>query len=285
MKYSPLGIKSEYTLLTSLIKISDLINFAKQNNITALGLLDNNLNGVMEFFDSCVANDIKPIIGLSVRINDSNYYLYAKNYQGYLELVKINNKIVLEESVSLSDLGSSDIYVVIPYEFKGNYEELKNIKNINDIYIAYTNLEEKKNLSLVISNILFIKEIRCFNSGDTVYLEYLKKIGNNDFETLNTAYETDKLNNDDIERLNKFISTIDIKMDKSKRYIPVFNKDVNSKTYLYNLAFLGLKKRLNNNSSEQYLDRLNYELEIIIKISYLLLFQLVHLLQVMLNLV
>ena len=82
MKYSPLGIKSEYTLLTSLIKISDLINFAKQNNITALGLLDNNLNGVMEFFDSCVANDIKPIIGLSVRINDSNYYLYAKNYQG-----------------------------------------------------------------------------------------------------------------------------------------------------------------------------------------------------------
>ena len=35
MKYSPLGIKSEYTLLTSLIKINDLINFAKQNNITA----------------------------------------------------------------------------------------------------------------------------------------------------------------------------------------------------------------------------------------------------------
>ena len=255
MKYSPLGIKSEYTLLTSLIKISDLINFAKQNNITALGLLDNNLNGVMEFFDSCVANDIKPIIGLSVRINDSNYYLYAKNYQGYLELVKINNKIVLEESVSLSDLGSSDIYVVIPYEFKGNYEELKNIKNINDIYIAYTNLEEKKNLSLVISNILFIKEIRCFNSGDTVYLEYLKKIGNNDFETYNTAYETDKLNNDDIGRLNKFISTIDIKMDKSKRYIPVFNKDVNSKTYLYNLAFLGLKKRLNNKVSDNYVKR------------------------------
>ena len=155
MEYSPLGIKSEYTLLTSLIKISDLINFAKQNNITALGLLDDNLNGVMEFFDSCAANDIKPIIGLSVRINDSNYYLYAKNYQGYLALVKINNKIALEESVSLSDLRSSDIYVVIPYEFKSNYEELKTIKNINDIYIAYTNLEEKKNLSLVISNILF----------------------------------------------------------------------------------------------------------------------------------
>ena len=268
MKYSPLGIKSEYTLLTSLIKISNLIDFAKNNNITTLGLLDNNLNGVMEFFDSCVANDIKPIIGLSVRINDSNYYLYAKNYQGYLELVKINNKIVLEESVSLSDLRSSDIYVVIPYEFKSNHEELKTIKNINDIYIAYTNLEEKKNLSLVTSNILFIKEIRCFNSGDTVYLEYLKKIGDNDFETFNTAYENDNINNDDIERLNKFISTIDIKMDKSKRYIPIFNKDVNSKTYLYNLAFLGLKKRLNDKVSDDYIKRLSYELDVIDKMGF-----------------
>ena len=191
MKYSPLGIKSEYTLLTSLIKISDLINFAMQNNITTIGLLDDNLNGVMEFYDTCLLNNIKPVIGLKVSINDNIYYLYAKNYQGYLELVKINNNVVLEESVSLSDLRSSDIYVVIPYEFKGNYEELKTIKNINDIYIAYTNLEEKKNLSLVTSNILFIKEIRCFNSGDTVYLEYLKKIGDNDFETFNTAYETD----------------------------------------------------------------------------------------------
>ena len=56
MKYSPLGIKSEYTLLTSLIKISDLINFAMQNNITTIGLLDDNLNGVMEFYDTCLLN-------------------------------------------------------------------------------------------------------------------------------------------------------------------------------------------------------------------------------------
>ena len=109
MKYSPLGIKSEYTLLTSLIKISNLVEFAGQNNITILGLLDDNLNGVMEFYDTCLLNNIKPVIGLQVNINDSNYYLYAKNYQGYLDLVKINNKIKLEEEISLGDLVSSQI--------------------------------------------------------------------------------------------------------------------------------------------------------------------------------
>lgn len=268
MKYSPLGIKSEYTLLTSLIKISNLVEFAGQNNITILGLLDDNLNGVMEFYDTCLLNNIKPVIGLQVNINDSNYYLYAKNYQGYLDLVKINNKIKLEEEISLGDLVSSQIYVVIPYEFNGNYEALKNIKNSSDIYIAYTNLEEKNNLSLVTSNILFIKEIRCFKANDTVYLEYLKKIGNNDFETFNTAYENENLTTDDIERLNKFIDTIEIRIDKTKRYIPVFNKDINSKDYLYNLAFFGLKKRLNDKLSDIYVKRLNYELDVIDKMGF-----------------
>ena len=78
MKYSPLGIKSEYTLLTSLIKISDLINFAMQNNITTIGLLDDNLNGVMEFYDTCLLNNIKPVIGLKVSINDNIYYLHSE---------------------------------------------------------------------------------------------------------------------------------------------------------------------------------------------------------------
>ena len=70
MMYSPLGIKSEYSLLTSLIKISNLVELAKQNNITTLGLLDDNLNGVMEFYDTCLLNNIKPVIGLKVNIND-----------------------------------------------------------------------------------------------------------------------------------------------------------------------------------------------------------------------
>ena len=49
MKYSPLGIKSEYTLLTSLIKISDLVEFAKQNNIDLI--FDTNVEEKIMAFD------------------------------------------------------------------------------------------------------------------------------------------------------------------------------------------------------------------------------------------
>ena len=43
--FIPLGIKSDYSLLKSLIKIPDLIEYLKKHNITACGLLDDNLFG------------------------------------------------------------------------------------------------------------------------------------------------------------------------------------------------------------------------------------------------
>ena len=68
--YVPLGIKSDYSLLKSLIKIPDLIKYLKENNITTCALLDDNLFGSINFYDTCLKNGIKPIIGLDVLIAD-----------------------------------------------------------------------------------------------------------------------------------------------------------------------------------------------------------------------
>ena len=40
----PLGIKTDYELLDSVIKLPDLITFLKEKNIKALGIIDNNLS-------------------------------------------------------------------------------------------------------------------------------------------------------------------------------------------------------------------------------------------------
>ena len=61
---TPLNIKTEYYLLSSMIKVNDLISFALKNNLTSLTITDNNMVGCMEFYDACVKNNIKPIIGL-----------------------------------------------------------------------------------------------------------------------------------------------------------------------------------------------------------------------------
>src|SRR5574344_1263056 len=88
--YTPFYIKTNSSLLTSMIKIDDLICFAKENNLKSLTITDNNMYGVMDFYHACLSNNIKPIIGLEVTYKDHIIILYAKNYQGYLELVKIS---------------------------------------------------------------------------------------------------------------------------------------------------------------------------------------------------
>ena len=68
MIYTPLYIKTEYSLMQSLIKIKDLIKIAKENNITALTITDNNMYNVIDFYKECINNNIKPIVGLEIEI-------------------------------------------------------------------------------------------------------------------------------------------------------------------------------------------------------------------------
>mgnify|MGYP000332010100 CR=1 FL=1 len=56
--YSPLYIKTEYSLLSSLIKIDNLIEKCKTCNINSLAICDDNLFGTMEFIKKCNKNNI-----------------------------------------------------------------------------------------------------------------------------------------------------------------------------------------------------------------------------------
>ena len=87
--YIPINIKTEYDLMNSLIKIDELISYAKENGINTLGITDNNMFGTYEFITMCNKNNIKPIIGTEININDINIFLYARNYNGLKNLFKI----------------------------------------------------------------------------------------------------------------------------------------------------------------------------------------------------
>ena len=102
MNYIPLNIKTHFELLSSLIKIDDLIDFATKNNINRLGITDTNMFGSIEFFNACKKNNIKPIIGVYFEIDNLKMILYAKNYDGYvnlLNLVSIRNTNILTKEI------------------------------------------------------------------------------------------------------------------------------------------------------------------------------------------
>ena len=114
MNYTPLWIKTDYSILSSLIKIDDLISMLKSLEIKSAAICDDNLYGAMEFYTKCIKNDIKPIIGLEVNLEET-ILLYAKNYAGYQNLCNImtllnEEKLTYENIVNyINDIIVADI--------------------------------------------------------------------------------------------------------------------------------------------------------------------------------
>ena len=126
--YIPLYNKSNYTLLSSLLKIDDLINYAEKNNISSLALTDTTMYGTMEFITKCHNKNIKPIIGLDVILENYNLVLYAKDYQGYRSLIKLST-IQNERQVTADDLKkyNENIIAILPFQYKEQFNTLKDI--------------------------------------------------------------------------------------------------------------------------------------------------------------
>ena len=101
--YVPLHLHTEYSLLDGAIRISDLVKFAKANDMPAVAITDHGvMYGAIEFYCKAKEAGIKPIIGCEFYVNDgdisekdvNNNKLYhlvllAKNKVGYKNLVKL----------------------------------------------------------------------------------------------------------------------------------------------------------------------------------------------------
>lgn len=262
--YIPIGVKTDNSLLQSLIKIKDLIPFLKEHNITTCGILDNRLYGVMEFYFNCKNNDIKPIIGLDVEINKKRIYLYAKNYNGYKSLLKINS-VIEERELTNIDLKehNEDVLCILPFDSYVFYDEIKSI--FRDVYLGYSSDFEKNNAKIITEKIVFINILLSFNVEDTKYLDYLHRIGEPD--SIDGNYEKNyylNVSDEDAKTIQEVSSLLNVTIPTNERYIPHYDDSIlDSYGYLVTLAKKGLTKRLDNNVPKEYIERLKYELSVI----------------------
>src|SRR5438874_697871 len=103
-KFVHLHVHTEYSLLDGISNIKKLVKKAKSLGMEALAITDHgNMYGAIEFYKACIEAEIKPIIGCEMyiaprshtdkegKIDAEPYHLtvLAKNYQGYLNLMKL----------------------------------------------------------------------------------------------------------------------------------------------------------------------------------------------------
>ena len=259
-KLIPLKITTEYSLLKSLIKLPDLISFLLENNIKECAICDENLNGFMDFYLKCKENNIKPIIGLDTVYESMHIYVYAKNYLGYQELLKID---YLKDNMNLSYLENSNLLVIIPFKSIDIYEKLKYKDNV---YIGFCNDIEKNNALLICDKIVYVDNVRCLFKKDISYLKYLKMLNDNFVYNDNAYYKTSSF--EDIQKTYEFSKQINLEIPFDKKYIPKYNNSDNNYEYLKKLCILGLNKRFNGKVSNKYKERILYELDVINKMGF-----------------
>lgn len=105
MEFTHLHVHTGYSLLDGAAKIKELVHRAKELGYDSLAITDHGvMYGVIEFYEACMAEGIKPILGCEVYVSpgsrfdrevgkgDDRYYhlvLLAETDQGYHNLSKI----------------------------------------------------------------------------------------------------------------------------------------------------------------------------------------------------
>ena len=101
--YIPLHVHSEYSLLDGALRVSDLVKFAKANNMPAVAITDHGvMYSAIEFYCKAKEAGIKPLIGCEFYTNNgdikekdvnnnklNHLVLLAKNKTGYKNLTKL----------------------------------------------------------------------------------------------------------------------------------------------------------------------------------------------------
>lgn len=100
MSFVHLGVRSEYAIVDSIVRIKELVAKASQDGQTSLALADlSNTFALVKFYKACLAHKIKPILGVEVIIGDAidrtaednnfSVILYAMNNTGYQNILQL----------------------------------------------------------------------------------------------------------------------------------------------------------------------------------------------------
>ena len=91
-----LHVHSEYSLADGLFKVKDLVNRAAAGGMPAVALTDrNNLFALVKFFEACMGQGVKPIMGAEVLVQETpqegaeRVLLLARDLEGYRNLLAL----------------------------------------------------------------------------------------------------------------------------------------------------------------------------------------------------
>ena len=153
-EFTHLKIHTQYSICEGALRTSDLAKYCKTNQIKAVGLCDsNNLCGALEFSESIAKSKTQPIIGSQINIKHEGKIgkipLFAKNLEGYKNLIKLSSRSFLEikdteePHCKLSDIESNHKgLILLSGSFDGLIGKLFSKNLTDEIFVVFKKFKE-----------------------------------------------------------------------------------------------------------------------------------------------
>lgn len=260
--------RSHYSLLQSTLRTDDLINFALENNHSYVSLCDfENMYGCIEFYDKAKKANLKPIIGIEFEYQNTNLLMYAQNYDGYLVLIETSSKLLTKQDFNLLEQNLANVILIatskgVSFNHNNFYQSFdSNQANFIALNLAcYLKPEDKEAL-------LALRAIA--NDKKLVDYEYDTSYQNNHLLNEQEAKLIIKDYDKGLINLKQVINSINLEIKNQPINIPIYDSknSIVSSQILRQLCYEGLAKRLNQETDfpSKYIQRLEYELDVIIQ--------------------
>ncbi len=174
-----LKIHSQYSICEGALTTKDLAKYCKENGIKAVGLCDsNNLCGVLEFSEALAKSKTQPIIGSQINVKYKGSIgkvpLFAKDLEGYKNLVKLSSKSFLEikddeePHCEINDIEKNyKGLILLTGSFDGLIGKLF-FKNLTEEIFVLLN-----KLKIILKNNLYLEIQRHRDIGEKIYEKFL----------------------------------------------------------------------------------------------------------------
>ena len=304
MNYIPLQVQSGYTFLSSALKVEDIVNIAANNSLPFACIAEkNNMYSFPHLNALCVKNNLNPIfgVGIDILINEKPLlvYLYIQNEEGYLSLCKL---LSVEKNLENLHKYSKGLILVIPTLSNPN---LINVLNNGFDKLAKVLFNVSKPFEHTFLGIeVYTKEDKhtankfrdfaneynyqkvCFpkhlyhSKHDALSLKILQAIKNE--EKLESRNEIDGpyfylgekaasslYNKDELNNTFNIAKLIDFTLNKKRGTLLQYpnSSNLSMSKFLHFMCVQSARKR-QINLTEEYIKRLEFEIDIIDKMGY-----------------
>ena len=256
-----LHFNTEYSFFESPTKVKDYVENARKLGLNQLVITDhNNVHGYGEFRKYCYINNIKPIFGIDLDVEEGRVILLAKNNSGFLEIKELSFKKSKEEKIFIDDISDKNLFI-INHPIFGIEKPEQLLSKFNDFYF-YEQNNSKTNV--------FIKDARIINNESYPSLEIISKLKESKLDNKNNyvfGLLNENVDQKLIDTIDNILNNCNVIFDEKQNMLPTFCD--NPLDYLKDeiKIKINIRKDLLNFNQEIVKERLKYELSVIEKMN------------------